>query len=164
MSAPSRRSLGSLMTERAEKLSYEAAQAALDKQEKLLEELRARAGVLLATSCLATSFLGQQVFQDPRPKILAAIALIAFAVATTACVFILHPKQDLIFVSEPDAMYGEPPARAEVYRQIANHLTSYWESNNRGIEGLIKAFGLAAVSLLAQIFSLIALLGDTIVL
>jgi hypothetical protein len=41
-----------------EKLAYDSALRALDKQEKVLEELRARTGILLATSSLAASFLG----------------------------------------------------------------------------------------------------------
>jgi hypothetical protein len=41
-----------------EKLAYEEAVRGLDKQETLLEALRARTGVLLAASSIATSFLG----------------------------------------------------------------------------------------------------------
>ena len=155
------------MTEASEKLAYEAAQKALDKQERLLEELRSRAGVLLATSCLAASFLGQQAFQDPRPKILTAVALVAFAVAATACVFILHPKQDLIFGLEGAAVYEALPAAeepSEAYEQMAYTLTCYGMYNSRRMEDLMRAFSLAAASLLAQIFSLITLLGGTIVL
>lgn len=38
-----------------EQLAYEAALRSLDKQERLLEELRARTGVLLAASSIAAS-------------------------------------------------------------------------------------------------------------
>jgi hypothetical protein len=39
-----------------EQIAYEAALRALDKQEALVTEVRARAGVLLGASALATSF------------------------------------------------------------------------------------------------------------
>jgi len=58
-----------------EKLAYEAALRSLDKQEGLLEELRARTGVLLAASSLAASFLGQQAFKSPSPHGLAIAVL-----------------------------------------------------------------------------------------
>jgi len=38
-----------------EQLAYEAAQRALDKQERLLEEMRSRTGLLLAAASLAAS-------------------------------------------------------------------------------------------------------------
>jgi hypothetical protein len=41
-----------------ERLAYDAALRALDKQERLVEELRARTRVLLAASSLVVSFLG----------------------------------------------------------------------------------------------------------
>ena len=42
-----------------ERLAYEAAQRALDKQERLIDELRSRTGLLLAAASLAASFLGR---------------------------------------------------------------------------------------------------------
>jgi len=39
-----------------ERLAYESSLRALDKQEQLLAELRARTGLLLAASSLAASF------------------------------------------------------------------------------------------------------------
>lgn len=71
-----------------EKLAYEAALRGLDKQEGQLEELRARTGVLLAASSLAASFLGQQAFRHPHPRVLAVAALLAFVVSMGSSVFI----------------------------------------------------------------------------
>jgi hypothetical protein len=47
-----------------ERIAYESAVRALDKQETVLEELRARTGVLLAASSLAASLLGGRAFDD----------------------------------------------------------------------------------------------------
>jgi hypothetical protein len=58
----------------------------LDKQERLLEELRSRTGVLLAAASLAASFLGREAFgQEPR-EWLAIVALLAFLVSTASSV------------------------------------------------------------------------------
>lgn len=61
-----------------ERLAYEAALRGLDNQERLLEELRARTGVLLAAASIAASFLGQEAFQAPEQRVLVWAALIAF--------------------------------------------------------------------------------------
>jgi hypothetical protein len=74
-----------------ERLAFEAALRGLEKQERLLEELRARTGVLLAASSLAASFLGQQAFQDPESAGLAVVALAAFVVSIVASV---HPPTE----------------------------------------------------------------------
>jgi hypothetical protein len=50
-----------------ERIAYESAVRALDKQEKVLEELRARTGVLLAASSLAASLLAGRAFDDLHP-------------------------------------------------------------------------------------------------
>jgi hypothetical protein len=41
-------------------LAFEQSQRRLDKQERVLEELRARTAILLAASSLAASFLGKR--------------------------------------------------------------------------------------------------------
>lgn len=46
-----------------ENIAFASAERALDKQEKLLEELRARTGVLLAAASLAASFLGARALE-----------------------------------------------------------------------------------------------------
>jgi hypothetical protein len=46
------------MSAEHERLSYDLALRALDQQERLLDELRARAGTLLAAASLALSLLG----------------------------------------------------------------------------------------------------------
>jgi hypothetical protein len=77
-------------------LSYEAAVRALDVQERGVEQLRARTGVLLAASSLTASFLGAQAIQhanglDP----LGALALISLAGSIAASIYVLLPKSGL---------------------------------------------------------------------
>ena len=155
------------MTGEFEKLAYEAALRGLDKQEGLLEELRSRTGVLLAASSLAASFLGQQAFQHPYPGELAIAALIAFVISIGTSVFILMPKENLIF-SEAGAglyegLYGVRDDIAEVYRRLAYDLDRFWELNNDTILRLTRVYKFAAAALVVEILSLAALLGGTIV-
>ncbi len=149
-----------------EKLAYEAALRGLDKQEGLLKELRTRTGVLLAASSLAASFLGQQAFQHPSPRVLATAALIAFVVSIVASVSILMPKENLFF-SEAGAglyegLYSVRDDIAEVYRRLAYELDRFWEANNRAIIKLTRTYKVAAGALVAEILSLAVLLGDNI--
>ncbi len=149
-----------------EKLAYEAAQRGLDKQEGLLEELRSRTGVLLAASSLAASFLGQQAFRHPHPRGFAIAALVAFVISITASVFILLPKKNLVFAAVGsrlyEGLYALRDDLPEVYRRLAYDMDRFWESNDKTIRWLTRAFRLAAGALVLEILALAALLGDNI--
>jgi hypothetical protein len=149
-----------------EKLAYEAALRGLDKQERLLEELRSRTGVLLGASSLAASFLGQQAFKDPRPRTLALVAILAFTSSIAASVFILLPKRNLVFAAAGPALYeGLYELREdmpEVYRRLAYSLHRFWRSNDKAIHRMARAHTFAAATLVLEIVSLVALLADTI--
>lgn len=149
-----------------EKLSYEAAVRSLDKQEGLLEELRSRTGVLLAASSLAASFLGQQAFREPHPKVLVVTALGAFVLSIAASVFILVPKQNLIFSQRGaglyEGLYEERKDMAEVFRRLAYDLDRFWDGNDVTIAKLTRSYKFAATALVVEILSLAGLLGDTI--
>jgi hypothetical protein len=149
-----------------EKLAYEAALRGLDKQEGLLEELRTRTGVLLAASSLAASFLGQTAFQNPTPRTLAVVALVAFVISIGVSVYILMPKENLFF-SEAGAglyegLYAVRDDIAEVYRRLAYELDRFWDSNDKTITTLTRAYKIAAGALVIEILSLAVLLGDNI--
>jgi hypothetical protein len=150
-----------------ERLAYEAALRGLDKQERLLEELRARTGVLLAASSLAVSFLGWRAFENPGSRILAAAVLAAFVLSIAASVFILLPKRNLIFAEAGaglyENLYGARQDMSEVYRRLAYDLDLFWKSNDRAIHSIIDAYTVAAVALVLEVVSLAALLGGNVV-
>lgn len=149
-----------------EKLAYEAALRGLDKQEGLLAEMRARTGVLLAASSLAASFLGQQAFRNPSPRGLVITALVAFVVSIGASVFILLPKKNLIFAEAGaglyEGLYAVRSDMPEVYRRLAYDLDRFWDSNDKKIKWLTRAYTVAASALVLEILSLAGLLGDNI--
>ena len=65
-----------------ERIAYEAALRSLDKQETLLNELRARTGLILAAASVAASFLGR----SGSSRVLATAAVGAFAVVVGCAV------------------------------------------------------------------------------
>ncbi len=150
-----------------EKLAYEMALRGLDKQENLLEELRARTGVLLAVSSLAASFLGQQAFRHPSPRGLALVALASFVVSVAAGVGILAPGKNLYFSIRGrglfDRLYEVRDDRAEIYRRLAYDLDRYWSVNNRRIQLLTRAYEIGAGAMILEVLSMVALIGDILV-
>ncbi len=150
-----------------ERLAYEAALRALDKQEGLLEELRARTGILLAASSLAASFLGRDAFQDPGSTTVSILALAAFVGSVAASVYILMPKRALLFSQSGPALYeGLYSIRddaPEIHRRLAYELYRFWEGNDHRMRNLFRAYRLAAGALVAEILLLVALVSDTLV-
>jgi hypothetical protein len=87
-------------------LSYEAAVRALDLQERGVEQLRARTGILLAASSLTASFFGaQSIRRGSSIGTLDALALITLAVSILLCIYVLLPKRGFIFSLSAPTMY-----------------------------------------------------------
>ncbi|MBI2691809.1 MAG: hypothetical protein HYX29_07700 [Solirubrobacterales bacterium] len=82
-----------------ERLARESAQAALDSQERSLDELRNRTGLLIGAASLAVSFLGADAFSDSDGEqttvmwILGAIALLTFVAIVCSAVSVLIPRK-----------------------------------------------------------------------
>jgi hypothetical protein len=149
-----------------ERLAFDAALRALDKQEALLDELRSRTGALLAASALAASFLGAEAFKDPAPA-LAAIALLAFVGSIAASVFILVPRRDhfTFSLSGPglyEGLYEVREDLAEVYRRLAYDLLDFWERNDAQLQPLFRAYRVGTAALVIEILILVALVSGTI--
>jgi hypothetical protein len=150
-----------------ERLAYEAAQRALDKQERLLEELRSRTGLLLAAASLAASFLGREAFAEDPKRGLAGLALVAFLVAVGASVYVLLPKTDkfvfaLVGGGLYEGLYDVKDDLAEVYRRLAYDLDRFWDANDSELQKLFWAFRVGAFGLAAEIVVLIAMVSDTL--
>ncbi|HEY2479590.1 MAG TPA: hypothetical protein VGI17_12785 [Solirubrobacterales bacterium] len=150
-----------------EKLAYEFALRALDKQERLVEELRARAGVVLAASSLAVSFLGGRGLAGPGPVGLALLSIFCFVVSVGAAIFLLLPKPGLAFTATAasvldglSAFRGDP---AELYRRAGNNLDRVWAANDAAIRRLSAAFAIALCALGVEVVALAALLGGTLI-
>jgi hypothetical protein len=149
-----------------ERLAYEAAQRALDKQERLLEE-RSRTGLLLAAASLAASFLGREAFARDPKRGLALLAVLAFLMAVGASVYILLPKRNkfvfaLVGARLYEGLYAVRDDLAEVYRRLAYNLDRFWDDNDAEMQKLFISFRVAAGALSAEILVLIAMVSDNL--
>src|SRR5215210_154823 len=82
-----------------EEATYQLALRALGQQEQALTELRARTGTLLTASSLIASFLGAQALARNGLSVWVVLALIAFGVSVVLSIYVLLPKDGLIFPS-----------------------------------------------------------------
>jgi hypothetical protein len=150
-----------------ERLAYEAALRALDKQERLIDELRSRTGLLLAAASLAASFLGREAFAGHPKRGLALLALVAFLLAVGASVYVLLPKTGkfvfaMVGAGLYEGLYEIRDDLGEVYRHLAYDLDRFWDDNDVELQKLFRGFRFAAVGLSAEIVILIAMVSDTL--
>jgi len=75
---------------------YAESTRAITAQEASLDELRSRTGVLLAALSVSTSFLGAQTATGGL-GLLGVIALLTFAAAVGACLYVLRPQRGWVF-------------------------------------------------------------------
>ena len=149
-----------------EELSFAAAERALDKQERLLEEIRARTGVLLAAASLAASFFGAEALDDPDPTWVLVVILVAFATSIGASVYALTPKKGFTFALSGPKMYeGLYPFRddmPEVHRRLTYDLQRFWDANDHVIGRIVNAYRIAAAALAVEIAGLTVLVSGTL--
>jgi hypothetical protein len=147
------------------RLAYEASLRRLEKQDQSLTEIRSRTGLLLAASSLAASFLGRPAL-DADPVAVAIAALGAFAVSIGASVYVLMPKQDLVFSLVGSRVFEEfyefQNDLAEVHRRLAYDLDRFWEQNDVRGQRLVRAFRLAAWALVAEVLLLLFSVSGTL--
>jgi hypothetical protein len=148
-----------------EQIAYDNAIRALDKQEKVLEELRARTGVLLAAASLAASLLRSGALDHPHPIALLVVALTAFAVVLAACLFVLMPRSFVFALEGPavyERLYELRDDPAEIHRRLAYHLQRFWETNDVRMAPVKRAFRTAATGLVIEVVSLTVLAAGII--
>lgn len=122
-----------------EKLVYESALRALDKQERLVEELRARAGIVLAASSLAVSFLGGRSLGGAGSEALALLSVVCFLVSVGAAIYLLLPKAGLVLAVPAagviDGLFAYRDDPAELYRRAADNSIAHGRPTIRPSNG-----------------------------
>ena len=146
-----------------EREAHRIAVLALGQQEQALTELRARTGTLLTAASLIASFLGGRALAKEGLSVWIVLALVAFGVSVTLCIYVLLPKEGLVFALDApetyEALYGVRDDEEEVDRRLAYWLQSFREDNHPTIARLTNAFELAGFALLAEIGFLAAALA-----
>jgi hypothetical protein len=148
-----------------ETVAYDSALRSLDEQERVVDELRARTGLVLAASSLAASFLGRSAFAGGPPALL-GLALAAFAVSIGTGVYVLLPKSTFVFALAGGAVYeGLYEFRddlEEVHRRLAYDLDAFWRANDAALAKLLKWFRLSVVTLALEVAFLLGAVGDNL--
>lgn len=149
-----------------EQLAYETALRNLDKQEAVLEEIRARTGALLASSAVVTGLLGDAAFGISHSWV-AMVALTAFTTTVLTSAYILVPKEDrFAFAMYSTVLYEQSFALRgdlnEVYRRLIYELDRAWVNNDDALEPMFKAFRFGTIALVVEVGALALMITGTI--
>lgn len=140
---------------RLEQEAHRLAEEALERQQRDLAELRARAGTLFTVSVLVASFLGAQFFPKDGLGLWVALALIAFGVSIGSCIYVLLPKDALVFALDGpkayEALYEFRYDANEIHRRLAYWLRLYRKNNHQVLERASRAFEIASFALVSEI-------------
>lgn len=134
----------------AYEIAYCESVRALSEQHRVIDSFRTRAGLLLSSAAVTTSFLAAQALHGGETSAIAWLALFAFASVATLSLAILWPRRwdfgarsgELIESNETRA------TPAELYRSLTAHLDRSHEENRDSLDHLALQFELAS-SLLA---------------
>lgn len=140
------------------RLVYEEALGAIDRQERTLDELRARVSATLATAVIATAFFGSLAIKNGHPLGRLQIAAVALFVATTALqLILLLPLPGWQFARSPsllirDYVESDPPATLdEMHRDLALYIAQHVRGNSGRLRWMWRVFSAAAVVLVAEV-------------
>ena len=112
---------------------------ALAEQEGALRDLRARAGSLLTAASLTVSFLGAHALQEGL-DVVAWLAIGAFAVTLLGTLYVLLPKEGLIFALDGPELYVSlwelRESQAEIHRTLAYWISAFRAENKATLDRL----------------------------
>lgn len=149
-----------------ERISYEAALRALDKQEHLLEQLRARTVVLLGASLVVATFTAQAGVDRAGPSVVVGLVCLAFLASMCASVVVLAPRRGLTFslsgYATYVALFGFVDDVAEIHRRLIYELHCFWAGNDEAIGRLSSWYRVAVVALLVETLGLATMASDSV--
>jgi hypothetical protein len=141
-------------------VAYDEAVRALSRQLAILDSYRARAGLLLSSTALTTSFLASRGFDGNTLGPLGWVALVAFVGVGCISLAILWPwpwefSADSRRLIET-YIEGEEPARIDaIHRDLSFHMHNSYVSNRAGLGRLALllqiASGLLSLEVIAWI-------------
>src|SRR5918999_3707870 len=97
------------------KLAYDEARRALDAQESVVNELRTRAGILIAAAAITTSFFGGRALSDGDVATAGWIAIACFGVVGASVLAVLWPRTDWTFTVNAHASSGRTSRATTVH-------------------------------------------------
>jgi hypothetical protein len=138
------------------KVAYDEAVRALSEQQGVIDSLRARAGLLLSTAAVTTSFLGPQALHGGSLNLFSWLALTGFVGVATASLAILWPRRWEVGADPReviDACMGleEPVPAEELYRELSLLVHGSYLENREGLERLMVFFQIASSLLTVEV-------------
>jgi hypothetical protein len=136
------------------KLAFEEGARALDARERAVNELRSRAGVLVASAAVMTSFFGSRAVIGGELKPASWVAIIAFSLVAATVLGVLWPWRDWEFSADAEDMIATyietpiPASLAEMHRDMALHRAASYVFNAKLLGRLFWAVR-AGVALVA---------------
>lgn len=138
-------------------VAYQEARHSLDAQEASLDELRARAGTLVAAAAIVTSFLVGPVLTHNPIGAAGVAGFVGFAICVGASLWILlpgrkwrfHVRPSLIIVGYIERDLG-PASLGEMYRGLADEYDDCLTENTEPLELRFWAFAVAIGALGAE--------------
>jgi hypothetical protein len=132
-------------------LAYELSLRTLSQQEKILDELRARTGILLAATAFVTSFLGARALQDTDLKWLGLLGVAAAVISILICVYVQVESQLRDRRSRGLRIFLSRRRRSARSAPNARVLEWRGEANQTIVDWLIRCFGIACGGLVMAV-------------
>jgi hypothetical protein len=147
------------------RLAYEEARRALDDQEALVNELRARTGVLIAAAAVSTSLVGGPALARGH-SIASWVAIGLFGLVGLSLLIALWPRRDWTFTVDAEefiAIYLEPEGEeplglARIFRDLALHMNANHRRNRSQLRFVMGIVRVAVVLLVGQTIAGVAAL------
>jgi hypothetical protein len=148
-------------------LAYDEARRALDAQESVVNELRTRAGILIAAAAITTSFFGGRALSDGDVATAGWIAIACFGVVGASVLAVLWPRTDWTFTVNAQRFIGTyvesddgPLPLPVIHRDLALHMSASYVANARQLRVLTIAFRVGAVFLVGEVVAWVVGIGD----
>jgi hypothetical protein len=138
-------------------LALEEARRTLDAQERAVAQLSVRAGLLISSAAIVTSFLGGPVLARSDIDLAAWLAIGAFIAVTGTVLAVLRPQRTLEFALHPAPVvkrFVELPRASQptnLRRELALHMGRSIDRNAREISTMMTSFHIASLLLAIEI-------------
>jgi hypothetical protein len=138
-----------------EQLAYDLSLRSLSQQEGLLNEVRARTGVLLAATAIAISLLGGRALDDGERTVLNMAGVALGVLSFLLSVYVLAPKGQFSFSPQGAEAYehfvAEGSGVREAQRVLAYWNREIWEGNQKVIDRMLGSFRWACLALVGSV-------------
>jgi hypothetical protein len=146
------------VADRRYEMAYLEAMRSISQQQQVLNELRARTGILIAVSAISTSFLGAQAFtQNRSPGVWWWAAVVSFALTSGCAVSVLWPRRNWLFGSYAATIINDwldrddAPSIDQMHLQRAVYLQDDYDQNRTKLTRLFYLFAITSGFLIVEI-------------